>query len=215
MDSDSVHTDERAISPELGAAIFVGLVVILALGVASFSFGLTDRLNDDLVQEDKADCPGFREAEFQRGGEDFGQLIEELKTNNCALWLAPGEFKTANGKVREWGDRGPNDFDAVAPNASDRPEAVYDTEIDRRVVEFEADHSQLDEDDNSHPDPGTTDGQYLNVDRDIGDLGVTEGSGFVIVATLKPDEFDRNGAWTVGKAGEDGRDLAAHRAAAG
>jgi hypothetical protein len=206
MGSDSLRADERSISPELGAALFVGLVLILALGVASLSFGLTDRLNDDLVRQDADDCPGFQEAEFKRGGEDFTPLLEELKTNNCALWFDAGDFQTSNGKVVEWRDRGPNDFDAVPPEQSDRPSVVYDSDVGSDVLEFEADHSQLDDAD-GRPDPGTTDGDYLNIDRDIGDLGVSEGSGFVIVATVKPDEFDRNGVWTVGKAGVDGREF--------
>jgi hypothetical protein len=207
MDTDSLRSDDRAISPELGAVIMVGLVVVLAMGFATISTDFSDRLGQETVLDDEDACPGFQDVEFEKGGEDFEQLLQELQQNNCALWLKAGDIEEQNGQVTQWNDNGPNLFHATQDDPAKRPQVVEDSELGIDVLEFEADHSQLDEDSNSHPDPGVTDGDYLNIDRDVKELGVEESSGFVIVATLKVDEFDRGGTWTVGEAGVDGREF--------
>lgn len=198
---------DRAISPELGAVILIGLVIVLALGVAALSTDLAGRIGGEDVLDDEDACPGFQRAEFRATGENFERLVQELQTNKCALWLEAGELVGTGGNVTRWTDSGPNGFHATQSDPAHRPRLVYDDEINSQVVAFDANHTQLDEDSNSHPGTGTTDGDYLTISRDIEELSVDEGSGFVIVATLKVDEFDRGGTWTVGEAGVDGREF--------
>jgi hypothetical protein len=207
MFDEALLGDERSISPELGAVILVALVIVLALGVAALSNGLGDRLTSETFLDDEDACPGFQTAEFEKTGENFEDLLQELQENNCALWLKSGDFEVDDDEISQWNDNGPNTFDAIQRDSGHRPQVVEDSELGSDVLQFEADHSQLDESSNSHPDPGVTDGDYLDIDRDIKQLGVEEGSGFVIVATLKVDEFDRGGTWTVGQAGVDGREF--------
>lgn len=129
-------------------------------------------------------------------------MLSELQENNCALRLRPGEFQTAGGSVVTWSDGGPNHFDATQSDPGDRPDVVTDPELGIDVVEFEANHTGID-----HTDNTSTNGTYLNIPRDVDDLDIDEDSGFVIVATIMVDEFDRGGAWTVGEAGADGREF--------
>jgi len=207
MDWTDLSPDSRGISPELGALLMVGIVVVLAIGAASVTMDFSDRLGEEQVQLDPDACPGFQQIQFETSGDDFTQLLTEMQSNNCALWLDAGDFQTDGDAVRLWNDRGPNSFDAVQRDDAHQPTVVEDSELDQPVAEFEADHSQLDEDADSHPSSGTTDGQYLTIDRDVSDFGLDEDSGFVIVALVKAETFDRNGIWTVGEAGVDGREF--------
>lgn len=193
---------ERGISPVIGTVLFVVIVVLLAAMVASMVLGLGDRLNDPaLVQDDDA-CPGFEQATFEKGGDDFNDLLQELRDNNCALWLEGGQYVTSGGNASAWEDQGPNTFDAVQSTARQQPAIVHDSDLGRDVLEFDANHSEVDSN-----DPDSTEGDYLKIERDVDSLGVDEESGLVVVSTLKVENFDRGGVWTIGKAGEDGREF--------
>jgi flagellin-like protein len=52
MDIDSPRSDERAISPELGAVILVRVVVVLAVGFVAISTDFSDRLGQETVLDD-------------------------------------------------------------------------------------------------------------------------------------------------------------------
>lgn len=204
-DSTDSH---RAVSPVVGGVLLIGLVLLVVLAVANLAFGVTDRLDETAFQNDEDACPGFKQVEFEAGGSDFSAFLDELRSNNCALWLKGGSFAASNGTASEWTDEGPNAFHAKQGDPDSRPEVVFDSDLGTNVLEFEANHSQLDSyGGNSQPPSGVTDGDHLTINRDVEALGVNEGSGFVITAVLKVDEFDRGGAWTVGDPGQDGREF--------
>lgn len=196
--------DERAISPVIGVALLVVIVVLLAVTVGTMAFGFTDRLDQPVMIEDEQACPGFQGVEFEAGGGDFSQLLQELQENNCALWLSAEDVEEEGGTVQQWTDRGPNDFHAGQSDPDDRPELVTDAEVGTDVLEFDAEQNIADEND---PAEDATSGDYLRIDRNADELGIDEDSGFVIVAALKVEEFDRGGPWTVGEAGADGREF--------
>ena len=188
--------------------LLIGLVLLVALTVANLAFGVTDRLDETAFQSDENACPGFQEVEFDVDGSDFSAFLDELRENNCALWLEGDSFVASNGTASEWTDQGPNAFHARQEDPDSRPEVVSDGDLGTNVLAFEANHSQLDNyDSNSQPPSGVTDGDHLTIDRDVDALGVDEESGFVITAVLKVDEFDRGGVWTVGDPGQDGREF--------
>lgn len=198
----------RAISPLVGGVLIIFLVLLVAITVANLAFGLTERLDDKAVLEDEDACPGFQDIEFSTGGSDFDQLIQELQDNNCALWLKGGSYTASNGTASQWTDEGPNRFHARQGDTANRPEVVSDAELGTSVLEFEANHSKLNNYGGSNQPPsGVTDGDYLTIERDAEELGVDEASGFVITAVVKVDEFDRGGVWTVGDPGQDGREF--------
>ncbi len=199
----------RATAPVVGAALMILLVLLLGIGVVTLAFGPTDRLTERGVFADEDACPGFQEVEFNVGGEDFDEFLAELQENNCALWLQGGNYVVENGSASQWTDRGPNSFHARQSSPENQPSVVMDAQLNQEVLEFEANHTGLEpyKDDFDQPPVDTTDGEYLDISRDIDALGVTEDSGFVMVAVLKVSAFDRGGAWTVGEAGQDGREF--------
>jgi hypothetical protein len=199
----------RGVSPQVGAVLMLAIVVLLVLAFISLPMGIGERLNDPAFTQDENACPGFQEKEFAQSGEDFDTLLEELRSNNCALWLQGGNYETTDGNASRWLDQGPNEFHATQSDPDSRPEVVTDSDLGMEVLEFDANHSALAayDDQSDQPDAGITDGDYLDINRDVDALGVSEGSGFVINAVLKVTSFDRGGTWTVGNPGEDGREF--------
>jgi flagellin-like protein len=199
-------SSNRAISPVIGSLMMITLVLLLAAVSAGLFLGYSDELDESATSYDSDACPGFQEVEFSTGGDDFDDFLQELTDNNCAMWLQSENFESEGGTAVRWNDAGPNDFHAKQDDTSNAPQIKQDSTLGIDVLEFQADHSSLDEDDND-PDPGSTDGDYLSIDRDIDELGVDEDSGLVVVALLKVDNFDRGGTWTIGEAGEDGKEF--------
>jgi hypothetical protein len=199
----------RGVSPQVGAVLMLAIVVLLVLAFISLPMGIGERLNDPAFTQDENACPGFQEKEFAQSGEDFDTLLEELRSNNCALWLQGGNYETTDGNASRWLDQGPNEFHATQSDPDSRPEVVFDSDLGMEVLKFDANHSALAayDDQSDQPDAGITDGDYLDINRDVDALGVSEGSGFVINAVLKVTSFDRGGTWTVGNPGEDGREF--------
>ena len=199
----------RGISPQVGAVLMLGIVILLVLAFVGLPMGIGERLNDPALTYDEGACPGFQEKEFAQSGEDFDVLLDELRSNNCALWLQGGNYETAGGNASRWLDRGPNEFHATQSDPDSRPEVVFDSDLGIEVLEFDADHSALAayDDQSDQPEAGITDGDYLDINRNVDALGVDESSGFAINAVLKVSSFDRGGTWTVGDPGEDGREF--------
>jgi flagellin-like protein len=205
----STDTTDRGISPQVGAVLMIGIVVVLVLAFIGLPMGIGERLSQPAFSHDENACPGFQEAEFTKSGEDFDRFLEELQSNNCALWLQGGNYEVVDGNASQWTDRGPNEFHATQSDKDSRPEVVFDSDLGMEVLEFDANHSALEEyaDQGDQPESGITDGDYLDIQRDVDALGVDEGSGFVINAVLKVSSFDRGGTWTVGEPGADGREF--------
>jgi hypothetical protein len=203
---ESKKYSSRAISPLTGSLMMIVLVLLLVAVTAGVFLGYSSELEESVASYDSDACPGFQEVEFSAGGDSFEEFLQELTDNNCALWLKSESFESEGGAAVRWNDAGPNGFDAKQDDTSNAPQIKQDSALGIDVLEFQADHSSLDKDDND-PDPGSTDGDYLSIDRDIDELGVDEESGFVVVALLKVDNFDRGGTWTIGKAGEDGKEF--------
>jgi flagellin-like protein len=200
---------DRGVSPQVGAVLMIGIVVVLVLAFIALPMGIGERLSQPAVFHDDTSCPGFQEEEFTKSGENFDEFLEELQSNNCALWLQGGNYETVDGNASQWLDQGPNSFHATQSDPDSRPEVVSDSDLGIEVLEFDANHSVLEDyaDQGDQPESGITDGDYLDISRDVEELGVDEGSGFAINAVLKVSSFDRGGTWTVGEPGQDGREF--------
>ena len=203
------RSGDRGVSPQVGAVLMIGMLVMLVLAFVGLPMAIGDRLGQPAFFHDERACPGFQQAEFSKGGENFDAFVQELQSNNCALWLQGGSYETVDGNASRWTDQGPNAFHATQSEPDSRPEVVFDSDLGAEVLEFDANHSALLDYQNQsdQPESGITDGDYLDINRDIDALGVDSGSGFVINAVLKALSFDRGGTWTVGNPGEDGREF--------
>ena len=193
----------RAMSPVVGVALLVGIVVLLGVVFGGLAFGFVDRLDDlDRVETlDDDNCPGFRVVSYEPPS--FDGVNEQLRRNNCALWLRAGNVETdGSGRVTRWLDAGPNGFHASQSDAAMRPTLVPagSTGIDHAAVDFEGSNQDT-------TDPSDTDGDVLRLDRDVSDLEVDADTGLVIAAVVRTESFDRGGTWTVGEAGVDGREF--------
>ncbi|ERH09196.1 MAG: hypothetical protein J07HX64_00949 [halophilic archaeon J07HX64] len=187
----------------------LAILILLVLAFIGLPTGIGERLNDPAFVQDEDACPGFQEKEFAQSGENFDALLDELRSNNCALWLQGGNYERTDGNASRWLDQGPNEFHATQSDVDSRPEVAVDSDLGMEVLEFDANHSALANYDSgpSQPEAGITDGDYLDINRNVDALGVSEDSGFIINAVVKVSSFDRGGTWTVGDPGEDGREF--------
>lgn len=202
----------------------LAIVVLLGLTVTAMSLGFSQTLSDaesvDVFLEDR--CADDRTLEF-RG--DFGEFHDVLQDNPCALWLDGTDVATDDaGRVATWTDRGPNEYDAMQSDPSQRPTLLPAGSgpggIDAPVVEFEnnatlrpgcdlGDHGN----DGGCASDGNRgiryydEGDYLRIDRSARDLGVDEDTGMAIASVVYVEAFDRGGTWTIGEAGADGREF--------
>jgi flagellin-like protein len=194
---------DRGMSPVVGVALLVGIVLLLAAVFGGLAFGFAERLDglDTVETLDDEACPGFRVVAYEPPS--FDGVNEQLSRNNCALWLRAGNVETdASGRVTRWLDAGPNGFHATQSDPAARPTLVSptDADIDHAAVEFQGANE-----DTTNPDE--TDGQVLRLDRDVSELNVEADTGLVIAAVVRTDSFNRGGTWTVGEAGVDGREF--------
>ena len=196
-----IVTDRRSISPVVGVALMVAVLVLLAVTTATLMFGFTESLEsaEETPLYDDSDCPGFRAYSYEPP--NFNDVQTAISENNCALWLAAGDVDTdGSDRVTNWYDGGQNGFDATQSTAGDRPTLVPNAVNGHPAVDFDGNNQDT-------TDPADTDGHYLQLDRDIDELNLDEDSGLVVVAVIKVDEFNRGGTWTIGQAGETGREF--------
>jgi len=193
--------DCRSISPVIGVALMVAILVLLAVTTAVLSFGFTESIEtaEEVDLFDDSECPGFRAYTYEPP--NFDDVYAEISENNCALWLSAGDVDTdGSNRVTTWHDSGRNGFDATQSTASDRPTLVSNAVNGQPAVDFDGQNQDT-------TDPTQTNGQYLRLDRDVDELNLDEDSGIVVVAVLKVDQFNRGGTWTIGQAGETGREF--------
>lgn len=182
--------DNRGVSPVVGVALMLVIVVLIAAAVGVMLLSFTDDLPDTTEVFVEDDCPGFHIAEYETG--EFSAFVDDIRQNDCALWLEHGEVELEEGgEVEQWRDSGPHGFHASQSNSSIQPD--YD---DRKVI-FDASANEGDQ----------WNGQHLQLDRDVDDLDLDANRGIAVAAVVAVDTFDRNGLWTIGEAGESGREF--------
>ncbi len=130
---------DRGISPVVGVALLVIIVVLLIAMMGTLAVTITQGQLDSAERValfDDEQCPGFQAIEYEPP--EFDDVYAEISESNCALWLESGAVETdGSGGVEAWNDMGPNGFDAVQTTGDDRPTLESDPALDRDVVVFE------------------------------------------------------------------------------
>ena len=193
--------NRRSISPAVGVVLMVMIVLLLAVTTATLMVGFSGELEsaEEVDLYDDSQCPGFRTITYEPP--TFDKVQTAISENNCALWLNAGDVETdESGRVTRWYDSGRNGFDAIQSTAADRPTLVSNAVNGQPALDFDGQNQET-------TDPDDTDGQFLRLDRDVSDLNLDDDSGMVVIAVLRVEEFDRGGTWTIGEAGETGREF--------
>ena len=196
-----IVTDCRSISPAIGVVLMVTIVILLGVTTAALLVSLSGELDsaEEVDLYDDSQCPGFRTITYEPP--TFDEVQSAISENNCALWLNAGDVETdGSGRVMRWYDSGRNGFDASQSTAADRPTLISNAVNGRPALDFDGQNQET-------TNPEDTDGQFLRLDRDVSDLNLDEESGMVVIAVVRTEEFDRGGAWTIGEAGETGREF--------
>ncbi len=192
----------RGVSPVVGVALLVAIVVLLAVTMATLAIGLTQSQIDSAERValfDDEQCPGFQAFEYEPP--EFDDVYAEISENNCALWLEAGAVETdGDNRITAWRDMGPNGFDATQATVDDRPTVEHDSELGHDVVVFDGQNEDT-------TDPADNDGQYLRLNRNVDELNIDEDSGLVVASVIEVESFNRGATWTVGEAGVDGREF--------
>jgi len=195
------RTDHRGISPAVGVALMVTIVILLAVTTAALLVGFTGQLEsaEEVDLYDDSQCPGFQTITYEPP--TFDEVQTAIAENNCALWLDAGDVETdGSNRVTTWYDSGRNGFDATQSTPADRPMLVSNAVNGQPALDFDGRNQDT-------TDPSQTNGDFLRLDRDVSDLSLDENSGMVVVSVLRTDEFNRGGTWTIGEAGETGREF--------
>jgi hypothetical protein len=207
--------DGRGVSPVIGVILLAGIAVLLVAVVGVALLGFNEELQDaervPVYQEGR--CAGSQVVEFTG---DVDAFHDELKNNPCALWLDATTVQTdGSGAVERWPDQGPNGYDASQSDSGQRPALVNNPPgLDQPAVEFGGDaplrSGYSAGDDSGDETTGIRhygSGDYLDVDRDVSDLGIDDSTGLTVATVVRADSFDRGGTWTIGKAGVDGQEF--------
>ncbi len=191
-------TDDRSISPVVGIALMLVIVVLLALTTATLMLGFAGELEsaEEVDLFDRTQCPGFQTFTYEPP--TFDDVYTTISENNCALWLDAGDVDTdSDGRVTRWYDSGPNNFHATQSTATARPLLVSNAINGQPALQFDGQNQDT-------TDPAQTSGEFLRLERDVSDLNLDEDTGMVVFAVINVAEFNRGGTWTIGEAGETG-----------
>jgi hypothetical protein len=194
-------SDRRSISPAIGVALMVVILALLAVTTATLMLGFTGELEsvEEVDLYDDSDCPGFRAYTYEPP--NFDDVQSAISENNCALWLNAGDVDTdGSNRVTRWSDSGQNGFHATQSTAGDRPTLIPNAVNGQPAVDFDGNNQDTN-------NPSETNGEFLRLDRTVDDLNIDEDTGLAVIAVLKVDEFNRGGTWTIGQAGQDGREF--------
>jgi hypothetical protein len=209
------RADGRGVSPVIGVVLLAGIGVLLVavVGVALTGFGEELEDVDPVPVYQEGRCAGSQVVEFSG---DVDAFHDQLQNNPCALWLDGAHVDTnSTGAVTRWPDQGPNGYDAVQGTPGQRPSLLADPAgLDRPALAFEGDapfrSGYSAGDDSGDTSTGIRhygNGEYLDINRDISDLGIDDSTGLTVAAVVRAESFDRGGTWTIGKAGVDGREF--------
>lgn len=187
--------DYRGASPVVEVALMVIIVVLMATTAVVL---VTDIADDQLdsaetvdVVVDRDRCAGDQTATYDGS---FSEIQEQLQNDPCALWLESGHVETENGDVVGWSDQGQNSFDATAVDAQHLDVEESSELGGHEVVVFD-------------PEDTEDGGGYFDLERDVSDFDLDEDSGIIVISVVQVEEYDRGGTWTIGEAGQDGREF--------